>query len=199
VVSWNDTSGSLGDGDSGGIKAQIFNPFGASSVGTLTGTAGNDTLTGGPGNEILNGAGGSDTLIGGGGYDTYQFNSAFSHATINNTAADGITTSRGEIDFGAGLTEQNLWFAQSGNDLQIDVLGTTEQVTVAGWSAGNARAQVDSINTTADGAKLDTGVAQLVSAMATYSAANPGFNPASATQMPNDAALQGAVAAAWHH
>ena len=79
----------------------------------------------------------------------------------------------------------------------VDVLGTTEQVTVAGWFAGNARAQVQSFDT-ADGAKIDSGVAQLVSAMATYSAANPGFNPTTATQMPNDATLQGAVAAAWH-
>jgi hypothetical protein len=51
---------------------------------------------------------------------------------------------------------------------------------------------------TADGLKVDTQVAQLISAMATYAAANPGFNPATATQMPADATLQGAVAAAWH-
>ena len=199
VVTWSDASGTLGDSTGSSVKAQMFYPFGSPDVGTLTGTAGNDTLTGGPGNEIFNGGGGSDTLIGGGGYDTYQFNSAFGQTTINNAAADGITTSRGEIDFGAGLTEQNLWFAQNGNNLQIDVLGTAEQVTVAGWFAGNARAQVDSINATADGAKLDTSVAQLVSAMAAYSAANPGFNPASATQMPNDSGVQGAIAASWHH
>jgi hypothetical protein len=57
---------------------------------------------------------------------------------------------------------------------------------------------VQSFNT-ADGAKLDSQIAQLVSAMASYSASNPGFNPATATQMPNDPNLQGAIAAAWHH
>jgi hypothetical protein len=35
--------------------------------------------------------------------------------------------------------------------------------------------------------------------MATYAAANPGFNPATATQAPNDPGLQSAIAAAWHH
>jgi hypothetical protein len=46
--------------------------------------------------------------------------------------------------------------------------------------------------------KLDTHVAQLVSAMAAYSAANPGFDPTTATQMPTDPGVQSAVAAAWH-
>jgi hypothetical protein len=35
--------------------------------------------------------------------------------------------------------------------------------------------------------------------MATYSANNPSFNPATASQMPNDPTLQAAIAAAWHH
>jgi hypothetical protein len=118
---------------------------------------------------------------------------------VNNPASDGIATPNGETDLGAGLTAQNLWFAQSGSDLQIEVLGTTEQATIAGWFAGNARVQGGSIDTTADGARLDIGVAQLVSAMATYAAANPGFDPATEPQMPRDPALQGAIAAAWNH
>jgi len=39
---------------------------------------------------------------------------------------------------------------------------------------------------------------QLVQSMAAYSAANPGFNPTTATQVPNDPNLQSAIAAAWH-
>jgi hypothetical protein len=34
--------------------------------------------------------------------------------------------------------------------------------------------------------------------MATYSANNAGFNPATATQAPNDPNLQATIAAAWH-
>jgi hypothetical protein len=34
--------------------------------------------------------------------------------------------------------------------------------------------------------------------MAAYASANPGFDPTQAAQVPNDPALQTAVAAAWH-
>ena len=117
-------------------------------------------------------------------------------AVINNVAVDGVTTALGEVDFG-GLADTQLWFERKGNDLQVDVLGTTDHLTVAGWYAGNARAQVQSFNT-ADGMKIDTQIVQLVTAMAGYAANNPGFDPTQATQMPADPALQSAIAAAWH-
>jgi hypothetical protein len=53
---------------------------------------------------------------------------------------------------------------------------------------------------TAGGLKLDSQISQLVQAMATYSAANPGFDPTSSSvhTLPNDTALQSSMAAAWH-
>jgi hypothetical protein len=57
---------------------------------------------------------------------------------------------------------------------------------------------VQSVNT-ADGSKLDSDLQQLVGAMATYSANNPGFNPTQASQTPTDQTLQNAVSTAWHH
>jgi len=119
------------------------------------------------------------------------------HAVVNNLNADGVTIANGEVDFGAGITGQNLWFLRAGNDLQIDLMGTTDHLTVSGWYAGNARAQTQSFDT-ADGLKVDSQVAQLVSAMASFSSANPGFDPTTATQVPSDPALQTVVAAAWH-
>jgi hypothetical protein len=109
-----------------------------------------------------------------------------------------VTTARGEIDFGAGISSGNLWFEQKGNDLQIDLMGTQNHITLSGWYAGNARAQVQNI-TTADGFRLDTQVQQLVSVMATYAASNPGFDPTAVSQVPNDANLQAVIGAAWHH
>jgi hypothetical protein len=76
-------------------------------------------------------------------------------------------------------------------------MGTTDHLTVGGWCAGNARAQVQSFDT-ADGLRLDSHVAQVVSAMASFSSANPRFDPTTATQVPSDPALQTVVAAAWH-
>lgn len=91
---------------------------------------------------------------------------------------------------------RGLWFATSGNNLQIDVMGTTNQLTVPNWitAGGNQPLEI-----TAGGLKLDGEVSQLVQAMATYSSGNPAFNPTAASQSPTDSALQGAIAAAWHH
>jgi len=119
------------------------------------------------------------------------------NTVVNNLASDGVTTANGEVDFAAGLLNTQLWFERAGNDLQVDILGTTDRLTISGWYGGNARAQVESFKT-ADGLTLDSQIAQLVSAMATFSAENPGFNPAAASQMPSDPALQSMVAAAWH-
>jgi hypothetical protein len=88
-----------------------------------------------------------------------------------------------------------LWFTQSGNSLAIQVMGGQDRTTVSNWfSTSTARLQ----EIKAGGLEIDSGVAQLVQAMATYSANNPGFNPTTATQAPNDAGLQAAIAAAWH-
>src|SRR6185369_2726530 len=105
--------------------------------------------------------------------------------TIVNT---GNSSKSGTLDFG-NIAANQLWFLKSGNDLKIDVMGSTQQVTVSGWF-NSAGAQLQSI--TAGGLTLDTQVNALVQSMATYSAAHSGFNPAASasTQAPNDTALQ---------
>jgi hypothetical protein len=101
------------------------------------------------------------------------------------------------LAIGGGDANTQLWLERVGNDLQVDILGSSDHLTISGWYGSNARAQVQSIKT-ADGLTLDGQLAQLVSAMASYSAGNPGFNPTQTSQMPNDPTLQNAVAAAWH-
>ena len=168
-----------------------------SNIENLTGGAGNDILTGDGNANLLAGGDGNDTLTGGGGYDTYRLSANMGHPVVNNLASDGINVARGEVDFDVEITNQQLWFERQGSDLQIDLIGTTNHATIDGWYAGNARAQVQSIGT-ADGLKIDTQIAQLVTAMATYSASNPGFNPTQAAQMPSDPTLQSVIAASWH-
>jgi Ca2+-binding RTX toxin-like protein len=164
-----------------------------------------DTLIAGSGTDMLSASGYADTLLAGTGTSTlagsgfqeaYQFAAGDGQATIINGSSAAFPASN-ELDFGTGISDQNLWFVQSGNDLQIDLLGTQSQVTVSNWF-GSAGSQLSEI--TAGGLKIDSQVAQLVQAMATFSADNPGFNPtaATATQAPNDPALQSAIAAAWH-
>ena len=109
-----------------------------------------------------------------------------------------LGAAHGDLEFGAGLTDETLWFSSSGSNLVIDVLGTTEHVTLSGWFGTNKRARVKEIE--AGGLKLDTGVSRLVIAMASFAAHNPGFSPTAAgTTMPTNAAVQSAIAANWHH
>jgi hypothetical protein len=102
-----------------------------------------------------------------------------------------------DLDFGSGVATNQLWLTQSGGNLRIDIMGTHDQVTIAGWYT-NPASQLQEI-ATADGSMLDTQLQKLVGAMASYSAAHPSFNPTTATQAPSDPTLQAALAAAWHH
>src|SRR5262249_37157310 len=139
---------------------------------------------------------GNDVLTGGGGYDFYKIGSAFGQTQINNSATDGSTSPQGEVDFGSVVTNQQLWFMRNGNDLQVDLLGTSGQLTLAGCFS-DPRAGVESLNT-ANGVKLNVHISYLVCAMATYKASNPALKPPTATTMPSDSTLQYAISAAWH-
>ena len=160
----------------------------------LTGTGGNDLMIGGIGNDTLVAGQGSDILVGGGGDDVFRFalgdgSTAIVNGLSTNTAASG------ELQLGAGITAENLWLVRSGSDLEIEVMGTHSAITVSDWFDGAAY-QLHDI--TAGGQKLDGQVAQLVQAMATYSSSHPGFDATAVAQVPNDAALHAAIAAAWH-
>jgi hypothetical protein len=182
---------------SGAIQA-----CGSSDVISVNGDA--DTVSAvGPGNEAATVNGTADTLIAGTGVtsmaDTgtqgfYKYARGDGPATINNGSVASSSPSN-ELDFGSGIADNQLWLTQSGNDLNIDVMGSSSQVTVAGWfaSPNNQLHQV-----TAGGLTLlNNQVAQLVQAMATYSSSNPGFDPTAVAQAPNDPTLQNAIAAHW--
>ena len=160
----------------------------------LTGSAGNDLLIGGSGHDVLAGGAGNDILVSGSGDDVFRFNFGGGHDVIINGVASNSAAS-GELQLGAGITADNLWFVRAGSDLQIEVMGTHDAVTVADWFDATAYQLRD---IAAGGLKLDSQVTQLVQAMATYSAAHPGFDPTAVAQAPNDAALHAAIAAAWH-
>ena len=180
----------------------IDNVIGGSGNNTITGNSDNDIINGGNGHDWLVGGSGNDTFVvgtgkdtinGGSGYNTYQFGSSFGQDLINNGAG---TVAKGEVDFSTGITDEKLWFQQSGSDLLVTQLGTNDQIDVSGWFDGLLGNQVQTFN--AGGLKLDSQIAQLVTAMATYSTGNSSFNPTTASSMPADTTLQGVIAAAWH-
>jgi uncharacterized repeat protein (TIGR03803 family) len=137
---------------------------------------------------------GGNTNNGGNGNNTYLASANTGQASISTNEAAGTTN---ELDFTGGITDENLWFINSGNNLKIDLLGTNTSVTVDGWFSSSSN-QLQEI--TAGGLKIDSQISQLVQAMATYSANNSGFNPTSPsiTAVPSDSGLQNSLAAAWH-
>jgi len=121
-----------------------------------------------------------------------QANDAINPGTASTTVSTSVLTA------GLALSSQKLWFIQTGADLTIDALGTTAQATIKNWFGSAQPANLSTI-LAADGMTLDLGqLPTIVAAMATYASAHPGFNPLTATAMPNDPALTTALAAAWH-
>jgi hypothetical protein len=166
--------------------ASAFVLVGSALSPALIGNAlGTNTFQFGTGHEIA---------YGGERSNVYQISASTGQAEINMSTAAG---SKNELDFLAGITDENLWFKQSGNDLEIDVLGTNTSVMVNGWFSGHSGALQE---ITAGGLKIDNQISQLVQAMASYSANNPGFNPTSSAihTLPGDSGLQSTLAAAWH-
>ena len=135
---------------------------GGGDADKIRGGRGNDTLYGGTGNDTLAGDVGNDYLGGGLGNDTYLFSRGHGQDSIVD-----IDTSAGNTDvlqFQAEVSHDQLWFSQSGNNLTISVIGTTDSVMIAG-GAGSASFHIEQIK--AGGKTLsDTQVANLVQAMA---------------------------------
>jgi len=200
LASTTDTSGSLNASTDLAIVKSDGNPLDGTLVvagkgnDALTGSNGDDLLIGGTGHDVLAGGAGNDILVSGSGDDVFRFATGGGHDVIINGVASN-TAASGELQLGAGITADNLWFVQSGNDLEIEVMGSHDTITVADWFDSKAYQLRD---ITAGGLKLDAQVTQLVQAMASYSAAHPGFDPTAVAQAPNDASLHAAIAAAWH-
>jgi Ca2+-binding RTX toxin-like protein len=133
-----------------------------------TGNALDNILTGNRGNNTLTGGAGDDLLIGGAGNDTYVFARGDGRDQINDN--DATRGNQDVLQF-KDIKQTNLWFSQVGQDLQIDVMGSSDRLTISDWFAGGSSGtdhHVERIRT-ADGNTLhDTDVAQLVQAMASF-------------------------------
>jgi hypothetical protein len=158
---------------------------GASDAVTLAGS-----------NDVVTIGGSNSSITASGTNETYLASRGSGQVTINNATSQGAGA-QGQLDFSPDISNQNLWFVQNGNDLKIDVMGSHDQFTISNWFGSNPAASLAEIQA-GNGLRLDSSVLQLVQAMATYSATNPGFDPATVTQAPTDSSLQTAIAGAWH-
>ncbi|WP_367651481.1 calcium-binding protein [Cupriavidus basilensis] len=153
-----------------------------------TGNELDNIITGNRGDNVITGGKGNDTLIGQAGNDTYVFARGDGQDTVVEHDATAGNTDVLQLN---GIDQTNLWFRQLGNDLQISVMGTADQITVKDWyvpGATGADNQVERIKT-ADGLTLyNTDVEQFVQAMAAF--APPG---ATQTNWANGQASNGKV------
>ncbi|MCP4487098.1 MAG: calcium-binding protein, partial [Gammaproteobacteria bacterium] len=153
---------------------------------TVDGLGGDDIITGNGIDTTISGGLGNDTITDSGGNDTYIFNQGDGQDTI----ADYTGTDT--LAFGADITKDEIWFSQNGNDLQINLAGSDDQIIIDNWYSG-ANYQLESIET-GSSALLNNQIDQLVSAMASYSVPSGAGNV-----IPQDVkdALQPILADSW--
>lgn len=140
-----------------------FNVYGTSDADTLIGNSDAQTLSGENGNDTLDGKGGADWLKGGLGNDIYLYGRGYGAGSIADE--DWSAGNEDVLSFGANVAKEQLWFEQSGNDLQISIIGTNDNVAIKDWYSGSGN-HVEKIQTADGSYLLDSAVQNMVSAMA---------------------------------
>lgn len=153
-------------------------------------TASNDTLRGNDANNVFYSRAGDDRMYGFGGNDTYKGARGYgADYIIENDATAG---NRDVIEFGSGVATDQLWFSRVGDNLQISIIGTADNMTVDRWYVSPAR-QIESIKT-AGMELLNTKVEALVSAMSSMTPPPMGQTDLTAQE---HLRLDGVIAANW--
>ncbi|QEY65005.1 tandem-95 repeat protein [Metapseudomonas lalkuanensis] len=98
-----------------------------------TGSAEVNRLTGNAGINVLNGAGGNDWMAGRRGSDTYLFSAGSGNDVIDNSG--GAINDVDTLQL-TGLNPDNLRFLRSGSDLLMQVLTSSETLTIQNFYLG---------------------------------------------------------------
>ena len=138
--------------------------YGNSGNNLLSGGAGNDSLNGGAGNDTLDGGQGNDTLVGGLGNDTYLLGVGSGRDTIDNKDSVGNDV----LLLGTGVTAEQVWLRQLGNDLEVSIIGTNNSAKIKGWYGTDEASKIDSIQLSTGNTLLASEVQYLVEAMAAF-------------------------------
>ncbi|MDR7094704.1 calcium-binding protein [Hydrogenophaga laconesensis] len=131
-------------------------------------------ITGNRGNNVLTGGRGNDTLMGQAGDDTYVFGRGDGQDIVFDADATRGNTDVLQLN---GINQSNLWFKHVGNDLQIDVMGTTDRITLKDWYVPGATGsdnQIERIKTAEGYTLYNSDVEQMVQAMASFAPPSAG-------------------------
>ena len=96
------------------------------SIAEFAGTYGN-TITGGAGNDTISGGTGTDSLLGGEDDDTYMFSSGDGNDVIIDSSGNDL------LSFESGVSYDDLYYLQSGNDLIIKNKTNSDKIVINGW------------------------------------------------------------------
>lgn len=110
--------------------------IGGAGNDTLIGGYGNDILIGGGANDLMGGGADADELVGEGGNDTMDGGSDSDLFTLSGEfGADVIRDTNGADDRVAFLdvSYNTLWMTQSGQNLEVVSVGTTNKVVLENW------------------------------------------------------------------
>jgi Ca2+-binding RTX toxin-like protein len=176
-----------------GLTSNFENLDANTSTGaiTVTGDASDNFFNTGAGNDTLTGGAGYDFLAGSAGSDTYFFARGDGADVVAEYNPLGVD--KNILSFLTGINYDQFWFKQESNNLEIDIIGTTDKVTVGNWYIDPLQ-QVQSIR--AGGLELvNTDVINLVNAMASMAPPGAGQTTLSTAQ---HAALDPVIAANWH-
>ncbi|MCB1657283.1 MAG: PD40 domain-containing protein, partial [Pseudomonadales bacterium] len=159
----------------------------------------NLTLTGGAningtGNELANtltGNSGNNRLDGGAGNDTYLFGRNSGIDTIVDN--DATINNQDTLLFGQDISKEQLWFSQSGNNLEVSIIGTADKAIIQDWYLGAAN-QIEQMKTATGQVLLNSQVQNLVSAMASLTPPTMGQTVLSSEQ---NQALSTVLSTTW--
>ncbi|MHA7685913.1 calcium-binding protein [Cupriavidus sp. PET2-C1] len=187
----NDSISALGGDDKVYGEAGDDTLNGGDGNDLLDGGADNDSLNGGNGNDILIGGAGDDVLDGGLGNDLYRFDRTAGQDRISEF--DAAIGNADVLEFGPDIAADQLWLRRVSSDLEVNVIGSADKVTISNWYSGSAY-HVEQFKTADGKLLLDSQVENLVSAMAAFSP--PASGQSTLPQNYRDA-LEGAIAANW--
>ena len=95
---------------------------------------------------------------------------------------------------GAGIGSEQVWLRQTGNDLEVSVIGTASSVKVKGWYGANEANKIDSVQLADGRTLLANEVQTLVDAMASFTP--PALGQTSLTTAQQNA-LGAVITASW--
>lgn len=142
-----------------------INGTGNGLANVLIGNDAVNALSGGAGADTLDGRGGTDTLTGGTGNDTYRLGRGYgSDTVVENDPTAGNTD---VAQFLAGISADQIWLRQVGNNLEASVIGSSDALVLKNWYLGS-QYHVEQFKTADGKTLLDSQVQNLVQAMASF-------------------------------